>query len=116
MGTIQGFADVAIRIGVVMLGTKYFGFWGVAFGDGATWMIGAIILCLLLNTEKFTNSTDLKCYKNGEQLSFESGSCFFVIILCHNPSVLATPIQLPLLHQEPFFYIPCGFTGVSKGV
>lgn len=51
MGTIQGFADVAIRIGVVMLGTKYFGFWGVAFGDGATWMIGAIIFVPMLIIE-----------------------------------------------------------------
>ena len=47
----SSFADVAIRIGVVMLGTKYFGFWGVAFGDGATWMIGAIIFVPMLIIE-----------------------------------------------------------------
>ena len=51
MGTIQGFADVAIRIGVVVLGIKYFGFWGVAFGDGATWVIGAIIFVPMLLIE-----------------------------------------------------------------
>ena len=48
MPTLQGFADVAIRVGVVVVGTKYFGFWGVAFGDSATWIIGAVIFVFML--------------------------------------------------------------------
>ncbi len=51
MGTIQGLADVAIRISVVIIGTKYFGFWGIAFGDSATWTIGAIIFFFMLIIE-----------------------------------------------------------------
>ena len=51
MGTIQGIADVAIRISVVIIGTKYFGFWGIAFGDSATWTIGAVIFFFMLSVE-----------------------------------------------------------------
>lgn len=51
MGTIQGVADVLIRISVVIIGTKYFGFWGIAFGDSATWMIGAVIFIFMLMIE-----------------------------------------------------------------
>lgn len=51
MGTIQGIADVAIRISVVIIGTKYFGFWGIAFGDSATWMIGAAVFFFMLIAE-----------------------------------------------------------------
>lgn len=51
MGTIQGIADVLIRISVVIIGTKYFGFWGIAFGDSATWTIGAVIFFFMLIVE-----------------------------------------------------------------
>ena len=51
MPTLQGFADVALRIVAVCLGTKYFGFWGIVFGDFLTWTLGAVIFIFMLAYE-----------------------------------------------------------------
>ena len=45
---IQCIADFAIRAGVVILGTKYFGFTGIVLADILTWFLGTLVFAVLL--------------------------------------------------------------------
>ena len=51
MPTIQGVADALLRVVIVYFGTKYFGFWGIVFGDNGTWILGEVVFAFMVAYE-----------------------------------------------------------------